>query len=116
MHLEELRDFCLAQKGVTEGLPFDDNTLVFKVLDKMFALADINDFESINVKCDPEQAILLRERYEAVTAGYHMSKKHWNTIKVNADMSDKEIYEWLMHSYNLVVSKLTKKQQEELKN
>jgi predicted DNA-binding protein (MmcQ/YjbR family) len=112
MNLEQLRDFCLTQKGVTESLPFDNNTLVFKVLDKMFALVDINNFESINVKCEPEKAIALRETYLAVEAGYHMNKKHWNTIKINDDMPDKEIFNWVLHSYQLVVEKMPKKQKE----
>jgi predicted DNA-binding protein (MmcQ/YjbR family) len=116
MELDDLRNFCLAQKGVTESLPFDNNTLVFKVMDKMFALADIQNFESVNVKCEPEKAIELREQYHAVEAGYHMSKKHWNTITIHDDMPDKEILSWVLHSYQLVVAKLTKKQQEELKS
>ena len=116
MQLDEFRNFCLAQKGVTESLPFNDNTLVFKVIDKMFALTSLAEFTSISVKCVPETALELRERYHAVIAGYHMSKKHWNTIAMHDDMPDKEIFEWILHSYQLVAAKLSKKQREELAN
>jgi len=108
MNIEELQTFCLSLKGTTETLPFDDNTLVFKVMDKMFLLTDINDFESINVKCDPEKAVELREQYSCVKAGYHMNKKHWNTIDVNSQLTDSEIKQWILHSYDLVVDKLNK--------
>lgn len=114
MNIEEYRDYCIAKKGVTEGFPFDQTTLVFKVMGKMFALTGINTFESINLKCDPEKAIELREQYHAVNPGYHMSKKHWNTVTVNADASDRLIYEWIDASYDLVVKSLTKKLREEL--
>ena len=80
MNIEDFRRFCLSLKGVTEGMPFDNETLVFSVRGKMFTLTDINTFESINLKCDPEEAIMLREKHEAVIPGYHMNKKHWNTI------------------------------------
>ena len=82
----------------------------------MFALADMDNFESINLKCNPEKAVELREQYEAVEAGYHMNKKHWNTIAVNSDMPDKELYEWIRHSYDLVLASLPKKLKEELNN
>jgi predicted DNA-binding protein (MmcQ/YjbR family) len=114
MLLEELREYCLSKPGTTEGLPFDEHTLVFKVMNKMFALCGIEDFQSINLKCDPETAIELRERYEAVKPGYHMSKKHWNTITVGLDMPDDEIYQWVDHSYEAVVTTLTKKVKLEL--
>ncbi|MEN7551456.1 MmcQ/YjbR family DNA-binding protein [Rapidithrix thailandica] len=115
MHLDEFREYCLSFKGTSEDLPFDQNTLVFKVMGKMFALTDIELFESINVKCDPEKAEELRERFTAVLPGYHMNKKHWNTILVSSDMNDKELKLWVKHSYDLVVSKLPKKLREELK-
>ncbi|TAH19675.1 MAG: MmcQ/YjbR family DNA-binding protein [Cytophagales bacterium] len=108
MNIEELRVFCLSLKGTYEELPFDENTLVFKVMGKIFLLTDIADFGSINVKCDPERAVELRERYECVKAGYHMNKKHWNTIEINRQLSDNEINQWILHSYELVVSKLNK--------
>jgi predicted DNA-binding protein (MmcQ/YjbR family) len=110
MNIEEFRAYCLSLKGVTEAMPFDNNTLVMKVMDKMFALADIDKFEGINVKCDPEISIELRERYNSIKAGYHMNKKHWNTIDMTGELSDVEIKHWILHSYNLVVSKLSKKE------
>ena len=80
MHLEQFRQYCLSLSATEETLPFDEDTLVFKVAGKMFALANMTVFESINLKCDPEQAIELRERYAAVLPGYHMNKQHWNTV------------------------------------
>jgi predicted DNA-binding protein (MmcQ/YjbR family) len=114
MNIEDYRAYCITKNGVTEGFPFDQNTLVFKVMGKMFALANVDGFVSINLKCDPEIAIDLRERYHGVTAGYHMSKKHWNTVTVNDDASDDLIYQWIDASYNLVVKSLTKKLQADL--
>ena len=81
--IETYRNYCISKKGVTEEFPFDNETLVFKVSGKMFALAVISHFNSINLKCDPEEAIDLRERYEAVLPGYHMNKQHWNTILID---------------------------------
>lgn len=115
MNIEELRDYCLSMKGVTEDFPFDEEALVFKVMGKMFALANVDDFKSITLKCDPEQAIELRERYPAVQPGYHMSKKHWNTILTNGEIPDPMMKQWIRNSYDLVVSGLTKKLQAELK-
>jgi predicted DNA-binding protein (MmcQ/YjbR family) len=114
MNIEEFREFCLSLKGTTEELPFDDNTLVFKVMGKMFALADINDFESINLKCDPEKAVELREKYSSVKAGYHMNKKHWNTIETHGELTTDELKHWILHSYDLVASKLTKAEKTKL--
>lgn len=114
MNIEEFREYCLSKKGVTEDLPFDENTLVFKLMGKMFALTDIDQFESINLKCDPDQAIELREKYASVQPGYHMNKKHWNTILVRGELSDTQLQHWIDHSYNLVMSKLTKKQKQDL--
>ena len=115
MNIEDYRNYCLRKKGVTEEFPFGPGTLVFKVKGKMFALTNIDEFESINLKCDPEQAVQLRERYDAVLPGYHMSKKHWNTILIDRTIPDPMIYQWTDDSYNLVVEGLPKKQQEELK-
>jgi len=109
MNIEQFRDYCIQKYGVTEEFPFDENTLVFKVMGKMFALIDVNLFESVNLKCDPEQAVMLRENYAAVKPGYHMNKKHWNTIEFDGSLTDKEIFHWVNHSYDLVVSKLPKK-------
>ncbi|NOQ75534.1 MAG: MmcQ/YjbR family DNA-binding protein [Crocinitomix sp.] len=114
MNIEEYHDYCLAKKGVTEGFPFDNKTLVFKVMGKMFALTGVESFVSVNLKCDPELALDLREQYHAVQPGYHMSKKHWNTITVNEDAIDEKIYKWTDDSYNLVVESLTKKLRAEM--
>lgn len=114
MNIEDFRNFCIQKYGVTEELPFDENTLVFKVKGKMFALIDVDLFESVNLKCDPEEAIRLREKFEAVKPGYHMNKKHWNTIEFDGSLSDKEIFHWVNHSYDLVVSKLPNKIREEV--
>ncbi|MBK7130909.1 MAG: MmcQ/YjbR family DNA-binding protein [Crocinitomicaceae bacterium] len=109
MTLEDFVEYCLSKKGVTEDFPFDENTLVFKVAGKMFALTDANEFASINLKCDPEKAIDLREKFTAVQPGYHMNKKHWNTVTIHDDATDKLIYQWIDHSYDLVVASLPKK-------
>lgn len=114
MDIESFHNFCLNLKGVTQEFPFDNRTLVYKVMGKMFALADVEEFESINLKCDPEKAIELRERYPAVKPGYHMHKKHWNTVVIDGSLSDRLIEEWIIDSYNLVASGLTKKLKEEL--
>ena len=119
MHIEQLRDFCIAKKGVTEHFPFDVSTLVFKVMDKMFLLTSLNNWEQgeakINLKCNPEKAEELRGEYEGIIAGFHMNKKHWNTVKVNtSDVSDDLVRELINHSYDLVVKGLTKKQREAL--
>jgi len=115
MNIEEYRAYCITKKGVTESFPFDEQTLVFKVMGKMFALTGIDFFKSINLKCDPLLALELRVEYNAVEPGYHMSKKHWNTVTVNDDVSDERLYEFIDHSYDLVVKSLTKKLQQELK-
>ncbi len=108
MDILSFREYCLSKKGVTESFPFDEQTLVFKVMDKMFALTNVDNFVSVNLKCDPEKAVTLREEYEAVTPGYHMNKKHWNTIEMNGTISDDLIISWVDHSYDLVVSGLPK--------
>ncbi|MDL5049512.1 MmcQ/YjbR family DNA-binding protein [Oscillatoria amoena NRMC-F 0135] len=115
MDIEQYREYCIAKPGVTEEFPFDENTLVFKVMGKMFALCDVQAFESINLKCEPEKAVELREQYDGVTAGYHMSKKHWNTVVMDGSINDKLIRGWIDDSYNLVVAGLPKKIQAELK-
>jgi predicted DNA-binding protein (MmcQ/YjbR family) len=97
-------------KGVTEEFPFDKNTLVFKVMGKMFALADLELFTSINLKCDPEIGAELREQYPAVQPGYHMNKKHWNTVIMDGSVPDKLIRGWITDSYDLVTKTLTKSQ------
>lgn len=114
MNIEEFHAYCMAKKGVSESFPFDNETLVMKVMGKMFALTNVEQFNSINLKCDPEKAIELREAYAAVKPGYHMNKKHWNTVSVHLDANDDLIYQWIDDSYDLVVKTLTKKQKEEL--
>jgi len=98
---------------VTETFPFDENTLVFKVADKMFAATDLQLFESVNLKVDPEEGVNLREQYPSVQPGYHMNKKHWITVLIDGSIPDREMKKWIDNSYNLVVAKLpqAKKQQ-----
>ncbi len=115
MNIEDLRNFCLSLKEAKEGLPFDNKTLVFSVKGKMFCATDVEDYELINVKCEPEEAILLREKYEDVIPGYYMNKKHWNSIRTDGKISDKLLKEWVKKSYDLVVAGLPKKTQKELK-
>jgi predicted DNA-binding protein (MmcQ/YjbR family) len=105
MDIVTLRDYCISKKGSSESFPFGDDTLVFKAKDKIFALVNLDGDLSINLKCDPVLALELRERYPSVTAGYHMNKKHWNTVMLNGSVPDKEIFKWIDHSYDLVVWK-----------
>ncbi|WP_339738877.1 MmcQ/YjbR family DNA-binding protein [uncultured Sunxiuqinia sp.] len=114
MNIEELRTWCISKKGVSEDFPFDETTLVFKVMGKMFALTDLEGDLSINLKCDPEKAVELRELYPSVMPGYHMNKRHWNTILLDGSVPDQLIRQWIDHSYAMVVEKLTKKQRNEL--
>ena len=108
MNIEEFRDYCLSKPGVTEDMPFGENTLVFKVGGKMFALTDINTFASINLKCDPEKALELRDQYPFILPGYHMNKKHWNTVVLDGAISRNLLTELIDHSYTLVYSGLPK--------
>jgi predicted DNA-binding protein (MmcQ/YjbR family) len=112
MNTEEIRAYCLLKKAVTEGFPFDDETLVFKVGGKIFALLAIENGR-INLKCDPEKAIELREQYEAMLPGYHMNKHHWNTLIAN-ELPSKLIAELIDHSYGLVLKSLPRKIQQEI--
>jgi predicted DNA-binding protein (MmcQ/YjbR family) len=116
LNIESFQKYCLSKKGVTEEFPFDNNTLVFKVMGKMFALTNVEAFEGINLKCEPELAAQLREEYPAVKAGYHMNKKHWNTIVMDGSIGDKLIQQWIDLSYDLVVASLPKKEREALKD
>ncbi|WP_348825200.1 MmcQ/YjbR family DNA-binding protein [Flavobacterium aestuarii] len=120
MNLETYYEYCLSKKGVTEHFPFDEDTLVFKVGGKMFALSSLLQWEkgnpSVNLKCDPERAQELRAEYDAIEPGYHMSKVHWNTIAVNQDVPDVLLKELIDHSYELVFKSLTKKIQNEIIN
>lgn len=109
MNIESLREYCLSLKGVTEGFPFDEETLVFKVGGKMFALTSLGGPLSVNLKCDPEKAIELRENFPQVVPGYHMNKKHWNTVNIDDSIPDALIQEWIDDSYGLVVASLPRK-------
>jgi predicted DNA-binding protein (MmcQ/YjbR family) len=114
MNIELLREYCLSKKGATEDFPFDETSLVFKVMGKMFALTDLEEDLWVNVKCDPETAIDLREQNSFVTPGFHMNKKHWNTIKIDETVPDFFVKKWIDHSYDLVVKSMPKKKQTEL--
>jgi len=115
MNIETFRAYCLEKKGVTEEFPFDEKTLVFKVMGKMFALTGLERFPfSVNLKCDPDKSLELREYHPEITPGYHMSKKHWNTVEFSATLPAKLFYELIDHSYDLVVNGLTKKLRQEL--
>ncbi len=115
MNLESFRRLCFAKKGVTEEFPFGNETIVFKVMGKMFALADVIEFESVNLKCDPELGAELRESYPAVLPAYHMNKKHWITVKIDGSIPDKLITVWAENSYQLVVQGLSKSDKLSLK-
>lgn len=121
MNIEQLRDYCLNKKGVTDHFPFDENVLVFKVFGKMFLLTGMDSWEkgeaAINLKCDPDYAQELRAKYNSVQPGYHMSKKHWNTIHLNQkELPSKFIIELINNSYDLVVNGLPKKIRENIRN
>lgn len=118
MNIQQLYEFCLSKRGVTEHFPFDEDILVFKVGEKIFALTALSNWEkgnpAINLKCNPERALELRAEYEAIVPGFHMNKIHWNTIEFNSDVSDKMMCELISHSYDLVFKSLTKKLQQEI--
>ena len=119
MNIEDYRNYCMAKKEVTEHFPFDNDTLVFKVCNKMFALASLKRWENgeafINLKCDPEYAIELRENYSCIVPGFHANKKHWNTIHLETnEIPRKLLFEFISHSYTMVVKTMTKKQRIQL--
>ena len=114
MNIEEYRDYCLAKPGVTEGFPFDEKVLVFKVMGKMFALTDVDSFETVNLKCDPDRALELRESNPGIVPGYHMHKASWNTVSTDGSVEEPLLYELIDHSYEMIVRGLTKKLQAEL--
>ncbi|WP_342333181.1 MmcQ/YjbR family DNA-binding protein [Pedobacter sp. FW305-3-2-15-E-R2A2] len=116
MNIEELREYCLQKPGTTEGLPFGEDTLVFKVGEKIFLLTSLDTGNRFNAKCDPERAIELREQFDEIIPGYHMNKKHWNTVYMNGQLTRKQLNELIDHSYELVLSSLPKKLQEEIGN
>jgi len=109
MNLEILRQHCIVKKGVTDEFPFDNQTLVFKVFGKVFLLTDVDNPKTINLKSDPEKAIELREKYDTVLPGYHMNKKHWNTVQLKGQYADKELLSWVDDSYYLVYEGLPAK-------
>ena len=116
MNIESLREYCLNKPGVEETLPFGPDTLVYKVGGKMFLLTGLDEEQlSFNVKCDPEKAIELREEHSCVLPGYHMNKKHWNTIVVDGSVSTKQLKEWIDESYELVKESLPKNARDKLK-
>lgn len=114
MKQDKFRRYCLSKKGVTEEYPFDEVTQVFKVKGKIFAITVFDFPLRVNLKCDPERAAELRERHEDIVPGYHMNKKHWNTVNFEGKLSDKELESMINSSYELVVSGLNKKLKEEL--
>lgn len=113
MNIEELRAYCLDKDSVTESFPFNDDVIVFKVAEKIFALSSLKKWEentpAVNLKCEHNRAIVLREEYEDIQAGFHMNKKHWNTVYINNFLSDEFIKEMIDHSYKIVVNLLPKK-------
>ncbi len=108
LNVESIRDYCLAKPDAEEAFPFDEQTLVFKIYDKMFLLIDLENPSSFNVKCDPDEAVALRERYVEVEPGYHMSKKHWNTVSITGGLTDDQLLKMIDDSYDLVVQSLPK--------
>ena len=117
MHIEDFRNYCLSKKAVEECFPFDEVTLVFKVLGKMFALTPLNNDEfTVNLKADPEYSVELRERYEDIRPGFHMNKFHWNTISFEGSLDDDFLISLIDHSYDMVVKKMKKSDREFLQN
>ncbi len=112
MDVEFIWNYCLSKNGAEETFPFNPSTLVFKVGGKMFALFDVDNFNGINLKCNPERSIELRESYSGITSAFHMNKKHWITVKINQDVDSSLILELVNHSYDLVHSSLSKKIQD----
>jgi predicted DNA-binding protein (MmcQ/YjbR family) len=109
VELANFREYCLAKPGAVEETPFGPDTLVFKVGGKMFALATLDEVPTtVNLKCDPDLALELRDRYEQVTPGYHMNKKHWNTVEIEGDIPGPELRKMIDHSYELVAASLPK--------
>ncbi len=115
MNIEEIRDYCLQKPGVTEDTPFGEDTLVFRVGEKLFLLTSISQGDRFNVKCDPELAVELRERYPEVQPGYHMNKKLWNTVHLDGSLTRKQLLDMIDHSYEQVFKGLPKKVQEAIR-
>src|SRR5260370_1194573 len=117
MDLEKFREYCLQKIAATESTPFGEGFLVFKVAGKMFALAALDEIPAtVNLKCDPDLALSLRDQYDQVQPGYHMNKKHWNTVEIDSGIPDVELRKMIDHSYELVVQGLSKKTHEKLQH
>jgi predicted DNA-binding protein (MmcQ/YjbR family) len=116
MDIVSFREYCLSKPGVTEDTPFDETTLCFRVGGKIFAITDIDSFESVNLKCDPERAVELRELHSGILPGYHMNKKHWNTVLCDGSVPQYLILELTDHSYQLILGSLPKKVQVNLQS
>ncbi len=114
MNIEQLRDYCMSKKGVTEGFPFGPDTLVFKVMGKVFLITGMDTPLQMNVKSDPEEAIALREEHPEVQPGYHMNKKHWNTVTVGGNLPDSLVIKMIDDSYALIIAGMNKKEREVL--
>jgi len=113
MDLEQFREYCLSKVAATESMPFGEDVLVFKVAGKIFALAALNEIPAtVNLKCDPDLALELRDRYEQVQPDYHMNKKHWNTVEIGSGVPEAELRKMIEHSYDLVVRALPKAQRD----
>lgn len=113
MDIESIREYCIRKKAVTECFPFDEYNLVFKVVDRMFALINLENPDRIFLKCEPEYAIELRDRYNGIEGAFHFNKKHWNQVYLESDVSDSQIKELIDHSYNEVIKKFTRRQKEQ---
>lgn len=109
MNIELFREYCLMKKATSESFPFGGDVLVFKVAGKMFALISLSDSDHASLKCDPENVIHLREHYTCVKPGYHLNKKHWNTVYFTGEVNDSLYFEWIDDSYHLVVASLSNK-------
>ncbi len=117
MDLAQFREYCLSKPRATEGTPFGPDVLVFKVRGKMFALAALEEVPTtVNLKCEPDLALDLRDRYEQVQPGYHMNKKHWNTVEIDSEIPDAEVRKMIDHSYELVAKSLPKAERKKLEN
>ena len=115
MDLEEFREYCLSKVAATESMPFGEGVLVFKVAGKIFALAALDEIPAtVNLKCDPDLALELRDRYEQVQPGYHMNKRHWNTLEIDSGIPEAELRKMIEHSYDLIVRALPKAQRAKL--
>lgn len=109
LDIESIRTYCLAKKGTTEAMPFDQDILVFKVLHKIFLFTSFSKPKVCSIKCEPAFALILRDRYAEVTPGFHLNKKHWNSVDLNGSVPVSEVLSWIDQSYDLVVKGLSKR-------